>query len=693
MSQKQNQNNGMSAFLRKFAPFLFPKKRRVHTHYHYSHKRSQTAKLPAATLSVRKSTHRKAETYKEPEEVESVPAVSEVDEGRREKGEGMGMEEESEQLNASNVQTDVEEMDEGEKENLPSEPSSLLPSPSPQSAGKIIETVIPVQETKAEVARKTAEIVQEKGWMEKVLTKKIDHTLGHWSAWTLLKERLFSPVDMSSFFRRAKQEEAPVTKELTKEEIQNDSFLKRVQKKNISAPVGVEMDEEDLKKQLQAQDATSTLASFAAQKEGQSAPIATQPVQISRILPPLERKKDEPAPIRKEEPMPVVEQKKEEAPAKPEEAKPVPKIIIQKRASAFSAYIASLNYMGLGKERMMFIQNMATMLNAGLPLIDAIRTIQLETHNKSMKKLLQQILTSVENGSSFWRAMDDRHFFSLHAIALVRIGEESGSLAENMEYLAHQEEKDHELKGKVKMAMIYPSIVMTIMFILVIGLGWFVLPNLIGVLFSLGVPLPLVTRMVIGFTNFFTNYGVIAVPGMIIGMIGFVILNKVCMPVKIATQWVMFRIPGVGVLAREATIARFGVILGGLLKAGVPVIEAVQSLIEVTPVIAYRNLYTHMLEHISVGDSFSKSFQSIKGSDKLLPPSVQQLVVTGEKSGSLADIMLKVADIYDKKASETAQKLPVVLEPLILMFIGGLVGTIAFAIIVPIYSIVGNVGR
>jgi type IV pilus assembly protein PilC len=100
-----------------------------------------------------------------------------------------------------------------------------------------------------------------------------------------------------------------------------------------------------------------------------------------------------------------------------------------------------------------------------------------------------------------------------------------------------------------------------------------------------------------------------------------------------------------------------------------------------------------MLEHIAVGDSFSKSFQSIKGSQKLLPPSVQQLVVTGEKSGSLADIMLKVADIYDKKASETAQKLPVVLEPLILMFIGGLVGTIAFAIIVPIYGIVGSVGR
>ena len=100
-----------------------------------------------------------------------------------------------------------------------------------------------------------------------------------------------------------------------------------------------------------------------------------------------------------------------------------------------------------------------------------------------------------------------------------------------------------------------------------------------------------------------------------------------------------------------------------------------------------------MLEHITLGDSFAKSFQTIRGSQKLLPPSVQQLVITGERSGALAEIMLKIADIYDKKASETAQKLPVILEPMLLLFIGSLVGTIAFAVIVPIYSIVGTVGR
>ncbi len=360
------------------------------------------------------------------------------------------------------------------------------------------------------------------------------------------------------------------------------------------------------------------------------------------------------------------------------------------RPNGLARFASALSHMGMGKERMLFIENMAMMLKAGLPLIDTIRTLQAETRSKPMRTLLQKILDAVENGSALWRAMDAQGFFSMHTIALVRIGEEAGSLAQNMEYLAAQEEKDHELRSKVKMAMLYPSIVLVIMFIIIIVLGMFVLPNLIGVLFALNVPLPLVTRIVIAFSNFFTEQGIIAVPGSVGGFVLLIILGKFT-PLKIPLQWVMFKIPGIGALARQATIARFGVILGGLLQAGVPVIEAMQSLVDVTPVLGYRRFYQKLLDHLSVGDSFAKSFGLIPHSGKLLPPSVQQLVITGERSGTLSEIMLKIADIYDKKASETAQKLPVILEPILLIFIGGLVATIAFAIIVPIYSIVGNV--
>ena len=363
----------------------------------------------------------------------------------------------------------------------------------------------------------------------------------------------------------------------------------------------------------------------------------------------------------------------------------------KKSNGAFGEFLGAIKYIGMGKEKQAFVQNLATMLNAGLPLVDALHTLYMETRVKPAKKLVQNIIDAVENGSALWRAMEAQHFFTPHAIALIRIGEEAGNLAENMQYLAAQQEKDAALKGKVRMAMIYPAIVLTLMFIIVMGLGMFVLPNLIQVLFSLNVKLPLATRLVIMFTNAFTEYGAVFIPGMLVGVIVLTSLGKFTR-FKVVVQWVVFRIPGIGKLARQATLARFGVILGGLLQAGVPLVEAIHSMAEVTPTVAYRNFYLKLLDHISIGDSFSKSFAVIRGSEKILPIQVQQLIITGERTGTLAKIMLKVADIYEKEANATAEKLPVILEPMLLLFIGGLVGTIAFAIIVPIYSIVGNVG-
>ncbi|MBU1911053.1 type II secretion system F family protein, partial [Patescibacteria group bacterium] len=242
----------------------------------------------------------------------------------------------------------------------------------------------------------------------------------------------------------------------------------------------------------------------------------------------------------------------------------------------------------------------------------------------------------------------------------------------------------------VKMAMVYPTIVMVMMFIIVMGLGLFVLPNLVQVLFSLNVELPLMTRIVIYITNIFSDYGKIFVPLLILGFIFFILLGKFTR-FKVVSQWIVFHIPGIGRLGKEASIARFGVVLGGLLQAGVPVVEALTSLVNVTQIVAQKKLYVEILEHIKIGDSFQASFEKCNESERILSVSVQQLIIAGEKSGSLAESLLQIATIYEKKASETAKALPVILEPILLLFIGGLVAAIAFAIIVPIYSVVGNI--
>ncbi len=361
-------------------------------------------------------------------------------------------------------------------------------------------------------------------------------------------------------------------------------------------------------------------------------------------------------------------------------------------ADRHSGIGGAMNHFGLGKERTAFIQNIAMLLDAGLPLVDAIKTLERETRIKPFKKMLNEMRTDVESGEPLWRAMDRQAFFSQYAIALTRIGEEAGSLAQNMQYLATQDEKDSELRGKVKMAMIYPAIVLVLVFVVVVGIGGFVLPNLIPVLISLNAPLPLVTRILIAFSNFFTAHWAVAMPSFF-AVIFFFILLHVYTRFKLVTQWVIFRIPGIGRLAREATIARFGVILGGLLQAGVPLIDSIKSLVDVTTIAVYKNFYADMLGKISLGETFQKTFASVKNSETLLPVTVQELVTVGEQSGRLATTLLKISDIYDRKAEETAQKLPVILEPILLLFMGGLVGTIAFAIIIPIYSVVGNIGH
>ncbi len=385
---------------------------------------------------------------------------------------------------------------------------------------------------------------------------------------------------------------------------------------------------------------------------------------------------------------PVVQSTKKAAKkSEPATGKPV----IQKK-SVMKQVIDGINNIGLGKEKAYFIENLAILLNSGLSVVEALRTILLELRVKPMKKLVNRIIDEVESGIPLWMAMDNRNFFSSYALALIHIGEESGALSKNMEYLSIQQEKDRSLRSKVRMAMIYPSIVLTLTFGITLGLAWFVLPELVGVLLSLNAKLPLATRIIIVVANFFKAHGIVAVP---LTAAAFLLLFLLCRFTRLRgpTQQFIFKLPGIGTMAKSATIARFGVILGSLLKAGVPLIESIHSMAEVTDTVYYRRFYSRLANEIEIGQSFESAFKSIKDTNKLLPASVQQLIITGERSGKISDMLMRIAEIYERKAEEAAQRLPVVLEPMLLVFIGGLVGSIAFAIIVPIYSIVGSVGR
>ena len=367
------------------------------------------------------------------------------------------------------------------------------------------------------------------------------------------------------------------------------------------------------------------------------------------------------------------------------------KTLLYKKQNIFKRIGLTIANMGLGKERIAIIQNLAMMVEAGLQITDALKTLEAETPKKPVKKIMQRITQEVENGNALWRAMDRQEFFTPYAISLIRIGEESGSLAKNLQNLAVQDEKSQAMKQKVKTAMIYPIIIICLTVIIGVGLSWFVLPQLVGVLYALNADLPATTLAVIAVSEFFTRHGTQLLPVVLVGGFLLSLLMKFT-PLRYVGQWIVLHIPGIKQLICHASVAQFGIVLGSLLHAGVAPVEALDSLTEVTSLLRYKSFYQKLTQHIKLGDSFAKSFAEIRGSKKVLPISVQQIIVTGERSGKLSDVLLKIADIYQKKAEETAQVLPIVLEPMLLMFVAGLVAIIAFAIIMPIYSVVGHIG-
>jgi type IV pilus assembly protein PilC len=352
----------------------------------------------------------------------------------------------------------------------------------------------------------------------------------------------------------------------------------------------------------------------------------------------------------------------------------------------------NINNFGLGKLKYEFIDNLGVMMDAGLPLIDALKSLETETKIKPYKKILSTVVVAVETGSSLWRAMDATYFFEGQQVSMVKVGEEAGNLVENLRYLSEQSQKQRELKAKVKTAMIYPIIVFVMLTMIVFGLGMFVLPNLIQVILSLGVPLPFITRMIVLFTSVFSEHGAVIAPSVFGGAMFVMILHKYT-SFKVVTQWLIMKIPGIGTLINESILSQFGVTMGGLMQAGVPITDALDSLANVTTIVKYQKFYYQLLQQVRLGDSFSTAFRKIKITDKIIPGSMQQLISTGEKSGSLTKIMFKIADIHEKKATDVAEKLPVILEPMLLLFIGSLVGTIALGVLAPIYGIVGNIGK
>jgi type II secretory pathway component PulF len=278
-------------------------------------------------------------------------------------------------------------------------------------------------------------------------------------------------------------------------------------------------------------------------------------------------------------------------------------------------------------------------------------------------------------------------------ISLVRIGEETGRLSENLKAIALQEQKEEEFRSKVTSALMYPVFVFALTLIIGIGISWFILPRLATVFSSLNITLPLITKLLIGFGAFLGAYGFIVVPGgMVLLAIIFYFLF-VYPKTKIVGEYIMLAMPVLKRLILEVEISRFGYIMGTLLQAGLPVVPALKSLANSSSFTFYKRFYSYLHDNIEEGNSFEKSFADFKHMNKVMPTSMQQLIISAERSGHLPETFIKIGEMYESKTEVTTKNLTVLLEPILLVIIWlGVVG-VAMAVILPLYSLVGGLNN
>ncbi|MDD4409253.1 MAG: type II secretion system F family protein [Candidatus Pacebacteria bacterium] len=345
---------------------------------------------------------------------------------------------------------------------------------------------------------------------------------------------------------------------------------------------------------------------------------------------------------------------------------------------------------GLSEERKYFLENLAMLVDAGVPINESFRVISEGSKSSRMKGAILKMADQIEGGYSLWKAMRASKLFNKQTISLIRIGEETANLVENLGIVVEQQKKESAFQSKIRSAIIYPVIILVIALLVAGGVCFFLLPRLAKVFSDMKIELPAITRALIALSSFIESYGLIAMPLLLIflGSVSyFLFFND---KTKHIGQFLSFNFFGVKRIIRETELARFGYNLGMLLKSGLSISECLDSLVRSTDFYSYRNLYKKIKEEVEEGKSFSQIFNAEKNLDDLIPRPIQQMIIVSERSGSLPQTMIKINEIYEAKVDDTTKNLAVILEPILLIVIWVGVLLLAMAIIMPIYGLIGG---
>ncbi len=334
-------------------------------------------------------------------------------------------------------------------------------------------------------------------------------------------------------------------------------------------------------------------------------------------------------------------------------------------------------------EKLVFVENLELLLKSGVPVARSMSILTKQTRNRKFAKVINELHDAVENGTQLNEAMAKYpKIFSDIFVSMIKVGEMSGTMETSLKQLGVQLEREADLRSRVKGAMMYPMVILVAMIVMGVAMATFVLPKLTSVFKEFDAEIPAATRVVIGITDFFSSHPVVVMGIMILALLGAALALR-SRPGKQLLGVVALKLPGIGPLAIKINIARFTRVLSSLLSSGIPIVEALSVAGQSIPNVRYKESLLATAERVKLGKSLTDELGQY---EHLYPFLVVQMLSVGEETGSLEDILVQIASHFESQVDATLKNLSSIIEPLLLIVIGAVVGALAYALIMPIYN-------
>jgi type IV pilus assembly protein PilC len=353
---------------------------------------------------------------------------------------------------------------------------------------------------------------------------------------------------------------------------------------------------------------------------------------------------------------------------------------VKKQSSLFSS---GAKKKIIPKDLAVFFRQLATMMAAGVPLVQSFDIIGRGHENAGMRKLIMSIKSEVESGTSLSEALNKHPlYFDELVVNLVGAGEQAGVLETLLDKIATYKEKTEYLKAKIKKALFYPTAVIIVAFIVTAILLIFVVPQFEQLFTSFGADLPAFTRVVVNMSEFMQSYWWVVMGISIGAIVGMMQAKRRSRKFGRALDRMVLKLPIIGPILHKAAVARYARTLGTMFAAGVPLVEALESVAGATGNVVYSDAVLMIRDSVATG----QQLQFAMSQTGLFPNMVEQMVAIGEESGALDTMLNKVADFYEQEVDDAVDALSSLLEPLIMSILGILIGGLVVAMYLPIFK-------